>query len=221
MKYQRVEFVLSAPSLQHCPPADFPEVAFAGRSNVGKSSLLNTLLNRRGMAKVSRTPGRTQLINYFLVNDQCFFVDLPGYGYAAVPESVRRAWRPMIGTYLQQRTTLCGLVLLLDIRRQPSPEDHMMFAVLSERQLPALLVLTKADKLSRTQRFSRTQAIGKALGIDAGALLPFSATTGLGREEVWEAIDALLAIQTQQRASSDEVNHAPPASVAPPPRAPE
>ncbi len=123
MKILSAEFVLSAKEPAHYPPAVLPEIAFAGRSNVGKSSLINTLLNRKGLARTSNTPGRTQEINFFRVNDRFAFIDLPGYGYAKVPESIRKQWGPMVETYLRERDTLRLVVLILDVRRDPSEED--------------------------------------------------------------------------------------------------
>ena len=123
MKVLSAEFVLSAKEPAHYPPAVLPEIAFAGRSNVGKSSLINTLLNRKRLARTSNTPGRTQEINFFRVNDRFAFIDLPGYGYAKVPESIRKQWGPMVETYLRERDTLRLVVLILDVRRDPSEED--------------------------------------------------------------------------------------------------
>ena len=189
MKVLSAEFVLSATKPVHYPPALLPEVAFAGRSNVGKSSLINTLVKRKGLARTSNTPGRTQEINFFTVNDRFAFIDLPGYGYAKVPEKIRSHWGPMIETYLSQRETLRLVVLILDIRRDPSEEDRQLIGWLQYYRLPFLIVLTKIDKVSRGQRAERQRRITEALELPpALSLLPFSAKTGEGKDLLWREI---------------------------------
>ncbi len=183
------EFVTSAVKPSQYPEALYPETAFAGRSNVGKSSLINTLVNRKRLVKTSATPGRTQLINFFLVNDGLSLVDLPGYGYAKVPASVKRNWGPMIETYLKWRETLKAVVLILDIRRIPGIEEQNFIDWLMFYRRKPILVLTKADKLSRTVQIKQRKAIGAALGMDVSALTLFSAKTRLGKPEVWSAIE--------------------------------
>ena len=189
MKILSAEFVLSAREPGHYPPALLPEIAFAGRSNVGKSSLINTLVKRKGLARTSNTPGRTQEINFFAVNDRFAFIDLPGYGYAKVPEKIRSHWGPMIETYLSQRETLRLVVLILDIRRDPSEEDRQLIGWLQYYRLPFLIVLTKIDKVSRGQRAERQRRITEALELPpALSLLPFSAKTGEGKDLLWREI---------------------------------
>ena len=189
MKILSAEFVLSAREPVHYPPALLPEIAFAGRSNVGKSSLINTLVKRKGLARTSNTPGRTQEINFFAVNDRFAFIDLPGYGYAKVPEKIRSHWGPMIETYLSQRETLRLVVLILDIRRDPSEEDRQLIGWLQYYRLPFLIVLTKIDKVSRGQRAERQRRITEALELPpALLLLPFSAKTGEGKDLLWREI---------------------------------
>jgi len=189
MKILSAEFVLSAREPVHYPPALLPEIAFAGRSNVGKSSLINTLVKRKGLARTSNTPGRTQEINFFAVNDRFAFIDLPGYGYAKVPEKIRSHWGPMIETYLSQRETLRLVVLILDIRRDPSEEDRQLIGWLQYYRLPFLIVLTKIDKVSRGQRAERQRRITEALELPpALSLLPFSAKTGEGKDLLWREI---------------------------------
>jgi GTP-binding protein len=185
------EFVTSAVKPAQYPPPDYPELAFSGRSNVGKSSLINTLVNRRHLVKTSRTPGRTQLINFFLINEAIHFVDLPGYGYAKVPAAIRRGWGPMIERYVAERENLRGLVNLLDIRRNPGPEEQNLAGWLSARKIPCLWVLTKADKLSKTKQRNRQAAIGRDMGMDPERLLLFSAKTRQGRDALWERIQGL------------------------------
>ena len=165
MKVLSAEFVLSAREPAHYPPAVLPEIAFAGRSNVGKSSLINTLVKRKGLARTSNTPGRTQEINFFTVNNRFAFIDLPGYGYAKVPEEIRKHWGPMIETYLRERQTLRLVVLILDIRRDPSEEDRQLIGWLQFYRLRFLIVLTKIDKLSRNELGRQQRRIGEDLSL--------------------------------------------------------
>ncbi len=187
----RVEFEGSFPAVGAMPPDELPEVAFAGRSNVGKSSCINALLNRKKAARVSQRPGRTQMLNLFRVDDRLRFVDLPGYGFAAAPEPVRRQWGPMVEGYLRRRDALQVLVLLLDIRRDPSPEDRQMARYLAERALPTLVVLTKADKIKRNQRLQRIRAITAGGWIAGPPVVPFSAPRREGVGAVWGYLDGL------------------------------
>jgi GTP-binding protein len=193
MRILSAEFVLSAKAPAHYPPPVLPEIAFAGRSNVGKSSLINTLLNRKGLARTSNTPGRTQEINFFRVNDRLAFVDLPGYGYAKVPESIRRQWGPMIETYLRERETLRLVVLILDIRRDPSDEDLQLIQWLSYYRIPFLIVVTKTDKVSNNEFAKRKRRIVERGGFPSGTpLVTFSAKTGAGKETLWREIQKAL-----------------------------
>jgi GTP-binding protein len=174
------------------PPLDLPEVAFAGRSNVGKSSLLNRLVRRKAFARVSRTPGRTREINFFRVNDKFILADLPGYGYARVSKERKADWRPLIEGYLRRTPTLAGVVQLLDIRREPSEDDISMLDFLAEIEVPTVVVLTKVDKVSRQAAAERGDEIMKALSLSREQIIPFSATTGEGRDELAEALVAIL-----------------------------
>ena len=187
MKILSAEFVLSAKEPVHYPPALLPEIAFAGRSNVGKSSLINALLNRKKLARTSNTPGRTQEINFFRVNDRLNFVDLPGYGYAKVPETIRKQWGPMVETYLRERRTLKLVVLILDIRREPSEEDRQLIDWLRFYRLRCLVVLTKIDKVSRNVLTEKRRRIGGEMGSPLPPV-PFSAKTGEGKEVLWREI---------------------------------
>ncbi len=190
MKITSATFMTSATARSHYPAARFPEIAFAGRSNVGKSSLINVLVQRKGLARTSNTPGRTRLINFYLVNEALCFVDLPGYGYARVSAEERKAWGPMVETYLRERPNLCLVLLVLDIRRDPGEHDLALIAWLAGRGLPFLPVLTKADKLSRMQAGVRKDGIGRMLGLPASvAPIVFSARTGAGREDIWRVIE--------------------------------
>jgi GTP-binding protein len=176
------------------PDSPLPEVAFAGRSNVGKSSLLNTLVRRKSFARVSRTPGRTREINFFRVNNEFVLVDLPGYGYARISKEKKSEWRPMIESYLRRTTQLRGIVLLLDIRREPSDDDRAMLDFLAEVEVPTIVALTKTDKLSKAVARDRPGEIARALALETEQIVPFSAQTGEGRVELLEAITTLVGV---------------------------
>jgi len=190
MKITTVEFVTSATGLHNCPAGDHPEVALAGRSNVGKSSLFNTLVGRRKLARTSNTPGRTRLINYFQVNDSFHLVDLPGYGFAKVPLQVREQWGQMVEKYLTGRSQLRGLIMLVDIRHKPTADDKQMLGWLRHYGVPAAVVATKADKLSRSRAMQNLKVIKAELEMsqDEPPVL-FSSTTGQGKDDVWAIIE--------------------------------
>lgn len=192
MIIKSAEFVTSAVKPDQYPPPEFSEIAFAGRSNVGKSSLINTLVNRRRLVKTSTTPGRTQLINFFLVNGDLMLVDLPGYGYAKVPAAVKKQWGPMIETYLSGRPTLKAVVLLMDLRRVPRAEELNFMDWLRQYGVTPIPVLTKSDKLSKTNQAKQRSANAQALGIPGDALILFSAKTRQGKEAVWQAIEEII-----------------------------
>lgn len=192
MIIKTADFVTSAVKPSQYPEAELPEIAFAGRSNVGKSSLINCLVNRRHLVKTSSTPGRTQLVNFFDVNSQFTFVDLPGYGYAKVPAHIRKTWGPMIETYLSTRETLKGVVVLLDMRRKPGQEEQDLMEWLGYHEVPAVIVLTKADKFSKTKRKNQVKKITEELGIEEESLIQFSSKTRLGKEKLWAIIEGLI-----------------------------
>ena len=192
MIIRSAKFICSAVTPEQYPPDDLPEVAFAGRSNVGKSSLINKILNRKKLVRTSKTPGRTQLLNFFEINDFWRFVDLPGYGYAKVPKEVQKRWRPMVENYLTTRVNLRGMVWLLDIRREVSKEDLTLWDWLRTKQLTVIVVITKADKLSKNKRNKQAASIAKSLGMKARELIQFSATSGEGKDEVWQELIKLL-----------------------------
>ncbi|PQP34965.1 YihA family ribosome biogenesis GTP-binding protein [Desulfobacteraceae bacterium SEEP-SAG9] len=192
MIIKSAEFVKSAVKPSQYPPAILPEIAFAGRSNVGKSSLINTLVNRKHLVKTSRTPGRTQLINFFNINGALSFVDLPGYGYAKVPLSVKKTWGPMIETYLSARKTLKGVVLIMDIRRIPAQEELNFIEWLDQCGLPGILILTKMDKLSKTKQAKQQHLIAETLDVTKDVLILFSAKSRQGKDSVWKAIKKLV-----------------------------
>lgn len=175
------------------PEPTLPEVAFAGRSNVGKSSLINALVRRKAAARVSRTPGRTREINFFDVNHQFVLADLPGYGYARIAKERKAEWRPLIEGYLRRSPRLVGVVQLLDARREPSDDDRLMLDLLAELQVPTIVCVTKVDKLPRAQVAAQVAAIAAALALDPEQVIAFSSATGQGRDELAEALVALLA----------------------------
>ncbi|HDR15700.1 MAG TPA: YihA family ribosome biogenesis GTP-binding protein [Desulfobacteraceae bacterium] len=189
-----VKFITSAGGPSGFPIADRPEVAFAGRSNAGKSSLINTLTNRKKLARTSGTPGRTRLINFFAVGEEVYFVDLPGYGFARVPVSVRKSWMHLVETYLEIRPTLAAVVVIIDIRREPSKGDIDLLHRLKMRGIPAIPALTKSDKLSRGKAAEKRTAVTRSL-LELLPLPPvvFSSKTREGRDELWGQINKLTS----------------------------
>jgi GTP-binding protein len=185
------EFITSATRLSQYPPADLPEIAFAGKSNVGKSSLINILVNRKRLVKTSTTPGRTQLINFFNINSQMTFVDLPGYGYAKVPIAIQKSWKPMIETYLSERPTLKAVVMIMDIRRTPDEKDLYLLNWLGHHQIPTIPILTKTDKLKTSQQLHQLTLVSTTTGIPRDQIILFSAKTRIGKEPIWEAIERI------------------------------
>ena len=190
MNAQQIEFIKSVYQLEHCPKGDLPEIAFVGRSNVGKSSLLNCLWNKKGLAKTSSRPGKTQSLNYFLHNKSCYFVDLPGYGFAKVPLEMKKEWNRVMYTYLAEHENLSMVVQLVDSRHKPSEKDLDMLSILDEAKVPTLIVATKIDKLKRGERNKNLKQIQSTFGLDDTAvIIPFSSETGEGRKELWEYIN--------------------------------
>jgi GTP-binding protein len=186
MSYPRdVRFVAAAARTEQYPFTSLPEIAFVGRSNVGKSSLMNALIGKKRLARTSRTPGKTQMIHFYQVETRFILVDLPGYGYAQVPEAVRRSWGPMVEGYLEARETLRMVVFLLDIRRVPSVQDLRLKGWLQEKGITTSYVVTKVDKVSRGGRASQMGQIARELQLPVGELLPCSASTREGCNELW------------------------------------
>ena len=181
------------------PEPTLPEVAFAGRSNVGKSSLINRLLRRSKAARVSNTPGRTREINFFRVNEQFVLVDLPGYGYARVSKTQKAEWRPMIEGYIRRSPMLRGIVLLMDVRRDPSDEDLQMLEFLAETGVPALVAITKIDKFSKAHALARVTMITQSLGLADDQVIAFSSVTGEGRDDLAETVLALVGTAAQSK----------------------
>lgn len=189
MKIKHVQFVKSALKPEDLPRDRRPECAFVGRSNVGKSSLLNTLLGRKGLAKTSSTPGKTQTLNFFDVNHTAFFVDLPGYGYAKVPVALKEQWNHYMLEYLRDREPLKLVVMLVDSRHKPSQLDLDMLAILDEAQAPTVIVATKVDKLKQSERVRNLELIRETLELDKEALIiPFSSVTREGVQELGNVI---------------------------------
>lgn len=174
------------------PESTLPEIAFAGRSNVGKSSLLNRLMRRKAFARVSNTPGRTREIHLFNVNKQFILADLPGYGYARISKARKAEWQPLIEGFLAGSPMLWGVVLLLDIRRDPTDDDRTMLDFLSELGVPTIIAATKVDKLRPAEVGPRLGDLAAAVGVEADQIVPFSSTTGQGRDELAGALMELL-----------------------------
>jgi len=192
MIIKKVELSAVAVAPSGYPNIGYPEVALAGRSNVGKSSLINKMLNRKALARISGTPGKTRTINFYNVNDEMHIVDLPGYGYAKVSKVEKEKWGGIIETYLHSREELKMLVQLVDIRHEPSADDKLMYSWIKQRNLPTVIVATKADKVSRNQMFKNLSIVKKALGVtEDDRFVLFSSETGQGREELWSIFEEI------------------------------
>lgn len=174
------------------PVNDKIEVAFAGKSNVGKSSLINALMNRKSLARTSSQPGKTQTINFYNINDAMYLVDLPGYGYAKVAQSEKEKWGKLIERYLQKSQMLKAVFLLIDIRHDPSANDKLMYDWILYNGYEPIIIATKLDKIKRSQLQKQVKAIRTGLGMKDGIIIPFSAETKQGRDEIWEMIDAWI-----------------------------
>jgi GTP-binding protein len=186
---ESVQFIKSAVKPVQYPQHPFPEIAFIGRSNVGKSSLLNTLVRQKNLAKISNTPGRTQVINFFNIDHTLCFVDLPGYGYAKVPKAVKDAWKPMIEAYLTNNPRLQSVIFILDARHPPSQHDQLMWAWLQAYHIPTILVATKIDKIPKSKRQRQLKLLKTTLDLPEDVrMCPFSALTREGFEDIWKAI---------------------------------
>lgn len=197
VKIKSTSFVKSAAKYDQCPGSEIPEVAFLGRSNVGKSSLINSLLGVRGLARTSGTPGRTQLINFFLINDSFRFVDLPGYGYARVPERIRKEWGPLVESYLARRPNLVLSILITDLRHEPTDLDLQMKEWLKEKEKPFIITGTKSDKLSSNQlRVNLGRASAAFGGIE---VIPYSSVTRKGADRIWREISLHLPVGNPTR----------------------
>ena len=192
MDFNKVEFLLSVHRLKQLPPVELPEIAFAGRSNVGKSSLINTLIGRKSLVKVSSRPGKTQGLNYFRVGDDFFLVDLPGYGFAKVPKVMQNAWQSLISSYLESRESLKCVVVIIDVRHEPKNQDTQLIQWLNEKAIPCLPVYTKIDKLSGNEREKNANLLDAGHGIKSRDRVLFSAKTGQGRDDLIAALAGFL-----------------------------
>ncbi len=190
MKIKTINFIKSVYNIKDLPATGLPEIAFSGKSNVGKSSLINTILNRKGIAKTSSTPGRTQAINFIDINGSAFFVDLPGYGYAKVPEHVKKQWGQLIESYLKHSSHLKLIFIIGDARRNPGDDEAAFIEWLTAREIPFIVVLTKTDKLKRGLRQKSLNLWQQYLGTKD--IISFSAVTGEGKDKLWKAIDLHL-----------------------------
>jgi GTP-binding protein len=196
IKLKQIEMVISAVSRKQYPAEGLPEVAIGGRSNVGKSSLINSALNRKKIARTSSQPGKTRTLNFYRVNGEFFIVDLPGYGFARTSKNERLRWGKMMDEYLNTRTTLNGVIHLVDIRHRPSQLDVMFFDWIKQAGFHGIVLATKADKISRSKRRQHFNEIIDALGMESDDLLvPYSSVTNEGREELWEVIAELCIKQ--------------------------
>jgi GTP-binding protein len=182
------EYIKGGTKPEHYPEHELPEFAFVGRSNAGKSTLINALTGRKALARTSGTPGRTQAIQFFSVGKTLVFADLPGYGFARAPSAVRKDFVPMVRTYLGKRKNLRGVVLIADIRRDPTPEEEELLDLFDRHSIPAILVLSKADKLSRNQRRKRVAEVSEAYGLDPEHFFPYSGLHRTGVDAIWDAI---------------------------------
>ena len=193
MKIKTAEYITSAVKPAQYPDGEKPEIAFAGRSNVGKSSLINKLLNRKNLAKTSAKPGKTRTLNFYEINNAFRFCDLPGYGYAAVSRGTKEQWSAMIEEYLNSRRNLRGVVHLVDLRHEPTKLDKLMYEWLTHYNYPRIIIATKSDKISKGKRKQHLEKIKCALKLRSeDVFLQFSAKSGEGRDEVWREIQALL-----------------------------
>lgn len=194
MDFSKIEFLLSVHRLNQLPAPELPEIAFAGRSNVGKSSLINKLVGRKNLVKVSGRPGKTQGLNFFRVGDQIFLVDLPGYGFAKVPKTMQNSWQSLISSYLQNRETLRCVVVILDIRHEPKGQDGQLIDWLRQNSIPCLPVYTKIDKVSGSLREKNAKILDAGHRINSRERILFSAKSGQGRDQLLEALNKFLAL---------------------------
>ncbi len=192
INYSKIEFIKSVFKLNQLPAAELPEIAFAGRSNVGKSSLMNRLVKRRNLVKVSAKPGKTQSLNYFEVDSRLYLVDLPGYGYAKVPKAMKNQWQELISSYLETREVLRCVVVIIDLRHAVKEQDRQLVDWLRLNNIPHLLVYTKLDKLKKNQQQKQASILDAGFGVAAGQRVLFSAKTGAGCDNLIRALDQFL-----------------------------
>ena len=204
MKVKQAEFVISAVGPGQYPEDALPEIALAGRSNVGKSSLINRLLGRKNLARTSSQPGKTQTLNYYRINDFFYFVDVPGYGYAKVSRSERAAWGRFIERYLLGREPLRKVLLIVDVRHPPSKDDQAMYDWLAHNGLPIAVIATKADKIPRSQWQKHVKLVRETLGMPKGdPVILFSSETGQGLDELWKLLDETVDWTDQEKPENE------------------
>jgi GTP-binding protein len=205
MKIKSADLERVAVNKDQYPEISLPEIAFAGRSNVGKSSLINNLLNRRSLARTSQTPGKTQTINFYIINQEVFFVDLPGYGFARVPKDIKKTWGKMVETYLSDRDNLQAVFLLLDIRHEPTKEDAEMYQWLKHFGVPTAIIATKADKIARGQWQKHTSVITKKIQKDPDdPLIIHSSSSGQGKDAILNLIDEITDYWKELKAAQEK-----------------
>lgn len=193
MKVTKSDFIISAVKPEQYPDDHLPEIGLAGRSNVGKSSLINTLINRKNLARTSGKPGKTQTLNFYLINELLYFVDVPGYGFAKVSKKERDAWGRMIETYLTDREDLKAVILIVDLRHAPSNDDVMMYDWLKHYEIPVIVVATKSDKIPKGKWAKHLKVVNQTLKLEpTDKLVTFSSQTGQGKEDVWSAIKSYI-----------------------------
>ncbi len=193
MKVTSAEIIISAVRPNQYPEGDLPEFALAGRSNVGKSSFINKMLNRRALARTSSKPGKTQTLNFFLINELLYFVDVPGYGYAKVSKKEREAWGKMIETYITSREQLKAVILLVDLRHPPSVDDQTMYDFLKYYEIPVIVVATKADKIPKSKWQKHIKIAKETLNFDPeDTMILFSSETGEGKDKAWSILQAYM-----------------------------
>ena len=193
MKVVSSEIVISAVKPEQYPETELPEFALAGRSNVGKSSFINKMLNRKGLARISSKPGKTQTLNFYLINEMLHFVDVPGYGYAKVSKTERAAWGKMIETYFTRREQLRAAVQIVDLRHPPSKDDVMMYEFLKHHDIPCIIIATKADKIPKGKWQKHLKVVRETLDVDKNdRMILFSSETGLGKDEAWSALKSFM-----------------------------
>lgn len=193
MKVNKAEIIISAVSQKQYPPDQLPEIALAGRSNVGKSSFINRLINRRNLVRTSSKPGKTQTLNFYLINEGFYFVDVPGYGYAKVSKTEREKWGRMLEEYFETRVPLKAVVLIVDIRHEPSREDKQMVEYVNYLDIPLIIIATKMDKISKNKRARAISQMEKIFAqYDNLTIIPFSSETGENKDKAWKAIESYL-----------------------------
>jgi len=199
MKVTEAELVISAVGPKQYPVDHLPDIALAGRSNVGKSSFINKMINRKSLARTSSKPGKTQTLNFYKINQELFFVDVPGYGFAKVPKAERERWGQFIEEYILSRHNLKAVILLVDIRHEPTKDDQAMYDWLKHHNVPVIVVATKVDKIPKTRVARHVKVVRETLGVSKGdPVIPFSSETGQGKDEAWNTILAYIKMNRQQ-----------------------